>query len=1305
MQRLSCLARRTLACASALFFGVSAASAATLPAGFNETTFSGVSTVTTLQIAPDGRVFAAQQCGALRVIKNGVLLSTPFVSVSVNCANERGLLGITFDPNFATNRYIYLYYTRSDPQNNVIGRVQASATNPDVAAGPPTVIFTIPYRGNIYHHGGGLQTGNDGKIYASVGDHQSGSGQSLSNLWGKVIRVNPPDGSIPTDNPFYTTTTGDNRAIWAYGFRNPFTMDIQPGTGRIHVNDVGNSAGSCCEEVNHLTRGTNYDWPNSMGSNDYFGYTASSQGGNAITGGDFYNPVNVNFPASNVGRYFFADYGGGWIRSIMGSGSPGSLTGFASGISGPTDVEVHPDGSMYYAARNSSAVRRICYGPCPTPTGQPITPTPTPTPTQGPIGEPPVCTITAPPTGTQYSGGQQICFTGSCTDPETGALPASAYHWDIDFHHSTHTHPGQSFDDVITACITLPVDGEWDPNQWWRAVLTATDPSGLGSAPVSRDILPNKDTLTLHSSPSGLQVAADGVSGPAPQTMEAVVGMLRILDTNAPQSMGGTTYYFSSWSDGGAKRHTITMPNAPTSFTANFKAGSEYQDITPAGTAVTTSTSDTNVGANMVDNNLATRWSGNGDGAWARFDLGGSMTVGHVSVAAYQGNMRRNRFDIQVSADGVAWTTVLSGETSGTTTNEESFDFADAEARYVRYLGHGNVGSTNPTMNSVTEVSIFGGTVCTTCPTPTPTATPTVPEVTPTPTPPPVDTEITPPAGSVTASTHDGNLPGNVVDGSLASRWSANGDGQWLQLDLGSAKTVSYFKIAFYNGNLRTNTFDLQCFSGTWTNLRSNVVSSGATTALETFDVPDATCSMVRYLGHGNSINTWNSVTEVEIWQSGGGPVITPTPTPTLHPTITPTPTSSMPPTPTPTPQPSGEITPPGSAFSASTSDTNVPANAGDNNLMTRWSGAGDGAWLQVDLGGTYTVTSISTAAYNGNGRQNIFDIQVSTTGTSWTTVFSGRTSGTTTNEEMFDVTDSGARYVRYLGHMSTVGTFNSVTELSIFGTACTTCPTPPPPTPTPAPNQVNITTSMTYSPAVITIASGQTVTWVNQDSMSHTVTSDTGIWDSGEIPPGGSYSRTFSSSGSFPYHCSFHPGMTGSVSVSSVPTPTPAPFVLRSSAFVDGAMMPVRYTCAFDGTAGIDISPPLNWGPGTMNAAAYAIVFADRVNGGNKLHWMIWDIKPEQLSLPEGLGAGYNVPSHAPAKQKAFTTGAATLQYFGPCPGGSTNPYTFTLYAQNVATIPGVTSASSVATIEAQIKANSKTTTAVLNVRSNAAR
>jgi glucose/arabinose dehydrogenase len=737
-------------------FSASAASAASLPSGFSEQTFGGITNPTALAIAPDGRVFVSQQCGAIRVIKNGAVLSTPFASISVSCSDERGLHSIAFDPNFSSNGFVYVRYTRASPLNNVIGRLTASPPSSDTGGGL-TVLFTVPFNGSSqrYHHGGGLVVGNDGKLYSSFGDHLSGSGQNLNNLWGKVVRINIPNGGIPTDNPFFGTTTGDNRAIWAYGFRNPFTMAIQPGTGRIHVNDVGNSASSGREEVNNLTRGANYNWPNSEGSGSYFSYAASSQGGNAIVGGGFYNPTTVMFPSTYVGRYFFADYGGGWIRSIMGSGSAGSLQGFATGISGPTDVEAANDGSLWYTARNSSNVRRITFGnpprvtptPTPTATSPGPTPTPSPTATPAPNNTLPNPVINTPATGTLYNGGSTIGFSGGCTDAEDGTVPASRFDWDIVFHHNTHTHPGVQFADIASGTFDTPEDGEWDPDQWWRVNFTCTDSQG-GSRTVTRDVLPRKQTLTLNSSPSGLQVAADGVTGNAPQSMEAVVGMKRILDTNAPQGSN----FFERWSDGGAKRHDIFMPNAATSYTATFRASSFYSELTPAGSAVTTSTSDTNVGANTVDNNLATRWSGNGDGAWVKFDLGSSRTIGHVGVAVYQGNIRRNRFDVQVSSDNSSWTTVFSGESSGTTTNEQMYDFADASGRWVRYLGHGNIGSTNPTMNSVTEVSIFGtgGTPIPTPtptptsvgPTPTPTATPSTPVPTATPTPTPSGTGI-----------------------------------------------------------------------------------------------------------------------------------------------------------------------------------------------------------------------------------------------------------------------------------------------------------------------------------------------------------------------------------------------------------------------------------------------------------------------------------------------------------------------------------------------------------------------------------
>jgi hypothetical protein len=337
-------------------------------------------------------------------------------------------------------------------------------------------------------------------------------------------------------------------------------------------------------------------------------------------------------------------------------------------------------------------------------------------------------------------------------------------------------------------------------------------------------------------------------------------------------------------------------------------------EITPAASAVTASTNDGNVPGNTVDNNLGTRWSANGDGAWLQLDLGTAKTVGSVKIAVYNGNTRQNRFDLQVSTGAGVWTTVWSGTSSGTTTAEEKYDFPDVSARWVRYLGH---GATTSTFNSVTEVSIFGP-VATATPTPAFTPTPT-PTARPTPAPtatPASDAKLTIVAAS--ASTNDGNVPANAIDGSLATRWSANGDGQWLQLDLGAAQSVRSVKVAAYSGNTRQTRFDIQVLAGTtWTNVLTGGATSGTTTSLQTFDVADASARYVRYLGHGNSVNLWNSITEIEVWGVPGPaatptPVPTPTPTPTPAATPTPAPTATPTPRPTPTPTPRPTPTPVG---------------------------------------------------------------------------------------------------------------------------------------------------------------------------------------------------------------------------------------------------------------------------------------------------------------------------------------------------------------------------------------------------------
>ncbi|MBO9204125.1 MULTISPECIES: chondroitinase-B domain-containing protein [Niastella] len=119
----------------------------------------------------------------------------------------------------------------------------------------------------------------------------------------------------------------------------------------------------------------------------------------------------------------------------------------------------------------------------------------------------------------------------------------------------------------------------------------------------------------------------------------------------------------------------------------------------------------------------------------------------------------------------------------------------------------------------------------------------------------------------VVASSDDGNVPGNVLDNDLNTRWSASGDGQWIQFCLNSATTVTGVQIAFYNGTTRTSSFDILTSTdgANWSTKASNLVSSGTSLNLETFSITSTTAKYVRIVGHGNSVNAWNSYTEVHI--------------------------------------------------------------------------------------------------------------------------------------------------------------------------------------------------------------------------------------------------------------------------------------------------------------------------------------------------------------------------------------------------------------------------------------------------------
>lgn len=360
-----------------VFISGSSARAATLPAGFSETQIAGgLAQPTTMAFAPDGRLFVCEQGGRVRVIKEGVLLSTAFVTLNVSSVGERGVLGIAFDPNFASNQFVYIYYTATTPA--IHNRISRFTANGDVAlAGSEIPLLDLPNLSATNHNGGQLQFGPDGKLYLGVGENAVGeNAQSLDTPLGKILRINP-DGSIPTDNPFYMATTGNSRAIWALGLRNPFSLSFDPATGVLFINDVGQNT---WEEINEGVRGANYGWPITEGPTSdgrfvspLYSYNHSSGGVCSIVGSVFYRPPSSQFPASYQGKYFFGDYCAGWIRVL--DPATNSVSDFAGGISALVALQVGRDGSLYYLLRGPSstagAVFQIRFSEAPSISSQP----------------------------------------------------------------------------------------------------------------------------------------------------------------------------------------------------------------------------------------------------------------------------------------------------------------------------------------------------------------------------------------------------------------------------------------------------------------------------------------------------------------------------------------------------------------------------------------------------------------------------------------------------------------------------------------------------------------------------------------------------------------------------------------------------------------------------------------------------------------------------------------------------------------------------------------------------------------------
>jgi glucose/arabinose dehydrogenase len=464
---------------------------------------ASVASPTALAFTPDGRMLITTQTGQLRVYANGSLISTPaldLASAGNFCStSERGLLGIAVDPNFASNGYIYLYYSPriSGECKNRLSRFTMTGNTVSLAS-QSILIDRIPAPFGT-HNAGDVHVGNDGNLYVSVGDGggdyagDSGSGaandaaRDMHALVGKILRITR-DGGIPADNPFqgagttrchqtgYVTAGLKCQEIYATGLRNPFRIALDPNaTGvKIHINDVGQNT---WEEIDLGAPGADYGWnvregpcvtgsssdcgppPAGMTNPIYWYRQGDPSGCRAITGGAFV-PAGI-WPAAYTGTYLFADYVCGRIFRLDRQGDGSYLrTDFATGLGSNSAVHMafgphNGTQALFYTTyEDSGSVRRIEY--------------------TGSANREPFAALTASPTSGPAP--LQVDFDGSGSgDPDAG--DTLTYLWD--------------FGDGATAEGTSPtISHTYTATGSFTASLRVRDPHGALSLPATRTIQP-----------------------------------------------------------------------------------------------------------------------------------------------------------------------------------------------------------------------------------------------------------------------------------------------------------------------------------------------------------------------------------------------------------------------------------------------------------------------------------------------------------------------------------------------------------------------------------------------------------------------------------------------------------------------------------------------------------------------------------------------------------------------------------------------------------------------------------------------
>ena len=304
---------------------------------------TGLNFPVSLEFAPDGRIFYNEKdTGNIRIIQpNGTLLPDPFATVNpVFNTAEAGLLGIALDPSFASNNYVYVYYTYRDSGSFTHGHIVRYTANGNTGTSPRDIFdVTSSAPNTVYHNGGYIKFGPDCKLYAMVGEfHQGQQAQNLTSMTGKMLRMNP-DGSPPSDNP----TSGS--LDYAVGIRNSFGFDFDSSNNRLIATMAGPNSD---DKILIIVKGGNYGWPTCLGICNDPRFIDPLVDINPIV-----TPTGIAAVAPN--SYVFGEYNTGNLVQLQlnATGSVLSMTTIYNAPNGIVAVELGPNNKLYFTTTDT----------------------------------------------------------------------------------------------------------------------------------------------------------------------------------------------------------------------------------------------------------------------------------------------------------------------------------------------------------------------------------------------------------------------------------------------------------------------------------------------------------------------------------------------------------------------------------------------------------------------------------------------------------------------------------------------------------------------------------------------------------------------------------------------------------------------------------------------------------------------------------------------------------------------------------------------------------------------------------------